>query len=121
LARSPTPTRYFTRWLYLPTQRASYSRFITQAPSAGGRSYLLYLRIKSQMMRSRGINISSKDIKKGASRACYYLKDRNVIRTITTDIACIDIPNEEIDNFWLMGLTFYKLVATGYNSRYFLF
>ena len=55
------------------------------------------LRIKSQMIRSCAINISTKDIKSAAFKASNYLQDHNVIRAITADTVCVDLLNEEID------------------------
>ena len=56
------------------------------------------LRVKSQMMRSCAIKVSTQDIKRSTFSASDYIQDHNILRAITADKVCIDLLNEEIDS-----------------------
>jgi transposase len=86
-----------TGYIYPPKERAIRDLLRKRLQLVEDRTRHI-LRIKSQMMRSCAIHISTKDIKTAAFRASHYLNDHNVIRAITADMACIDILNEEIDS-----------------------
>ena len=86
-----------TGYIYPPKERAIRDLLRKRLQLVEDRTRHI-LRIKSQMMRSCAMNISAKDIKSATFEASHYLKDHNVIRAITADMACVDLLNEEIDS-----------------------
>ena len=85
-----------TGYIYPPKERAIRDLLRKRLQLVEDRTRHI-LRIKSQMIRSCAINISTQAIKNAAFRASHYLKDHNVIRASTADMACVDLLNEEID------------------------
>ena len=86
-----------TGYIYPPKERAIRDLLRKRLQLVEDRTRHI-LRIKSQMMRSCAMNISAKAIKSATFEASHYLKDHNVIRAITADMACVDLLNEEIDS-----------------------